>query len=190
MRFYDEKDLEEFNLKLGKNVILFLRGGILYFYNMNNEGEVIVFVINGGSYFFLFILGKYMKKDWDEMLKKYKDFYVVELKGERSLIIIIYDFVQKYMKNMDLIDLMKLYDKIICLENVVVGLFEDSVGVVKFLIYYVQFVEKWKFVKGDFMFVKYYYIGYILIVMNRVLDIEVFEKDGWGLWYEVGYLYQ
>lgn len=35
-RSYDEKDPEEFNLKPGKNVISSSRGGILYFYNMNN----------------------------------------------------------------------------------------------------------------------------------------------------------
>ncbi|WP_158314129.1 M60 family metallopeptidase, partial [Bacillus cereus] len=68
-------------------------------------------------------------KDWDEMLKKYKDPYAVELKGERSLITTTYDSVQKYMKNTDPTDLMKLHDKIIRLENAVAGLSEVSVGV-------------------------------------------------------------
>lgn len=68
-RSYDEKDPEEFDLKPGKNVISSPRGGILYFYNMNNEGEVTASVTNGGSHFPLFILGKHTKKDWDEMLK-------------------------------------------------------------------------------------------------------------------------
>lgn len=68
-RSYDEKDPEEFNLKPGKNVISSPRGGILYFYNMNNGGEVTASVTNGGSHIPLFILGKHTKKDWDEMLK-------------------------------------------------------------------------------------------------------------------------
>ncbi|MBG9500153.1 hypothetical protein ABE44_13990 [Bacillus thuringiensis] len=84
-RSYDEKDPEEFNLKPGKNVISSPRGGILYFYNMNNGGEVTASVTNGGSHIPLFILGKHTKKDWDEMLKKYKAPYAVELKGERVL---------------------------------------------------------------------------------------------------------
>ncbi|PEV12309.1 wall-associated protein [Bacillus cereus] len=189
-RSYDEKDPEEFDLKPGKNVISSSRGGILYFYNMNNEGEVTVSVTNGGSHFPLFILGKHTKKDWDEMLKKYKDPYAVELKGERSLITTTYDSVQKYMKNTDPTDLMKLHDKIIRLENAVAGLSEDSVGVAKSPTHYVQFVEKRKPAKGDFMFAKHYHTGYIPTAMNRVLDIEVLEKDGWGPWHEVGHLHQ
>ncbi|MHA2895591.1 putative mucin/carbohydrate-binding domain-containing protein [Bacillus cereus] len=189
-RSYDEKDPEEFDLKPGKNVISSSRGGILYFYNMNNEGEVTASVTNGGSHFPLFILGKHTKKDWDEMLKKYKDPYAVELKGERSLITTTYDSVQKYMKNTDPTDLMKLHDKIIRLENAVAGLSDDSVGVAKSPTHYVQFVEKRKPAKGDFMFAKHYHTGYIPTAMNRVLDIEVLEKDGWGPWHEVGHLHQ
>ncbi|MGX5546564.1 putative mucin/carbohydrate-binding domain-containing protein [Bacillus cereus] len=189
-RSYDEKDPEEFDLKPGKNVISSSRGGILYFYNMNNKGEVTASVTNGGSHFPLFILGKHTKKDWDEMLKKYKDPYAVELKGERSLITTTYDSVQKYMKNTDPTDLMKLHDKIIRLENAVAGLSEDSVGVAKSPTHYVQFVEKRKPAKGDFMFAKHYHTGYIPTAMNRVLDIEVLEKDGWGPWHEVGHLHQ
>ncbi|MFA2690668.1 putative mucin/carbohydrate-binding domain-containing protein [Bacillus mycoides] len=189
-RSYDEKDPEEFDLKLGKNVISSPRGGILYFYNMNNEGEVTASVTNGGSHFPLFILGKHTKKDWDEMLKKYKDPYAVELKGERSLITTTYDSVQKYMKNTDPTELMKLHDKIIRLENAVAGLSEDGVGVAKSPTHYVQFVEKRKPAEGNFMFATNYHTGYIPTAMNRVLDLEVLEKDGWGPWHEVGHLHQ
>ncbi|MBW3491912.1 putative mucin/carbohydrate-binding domain-containing protein [Bacillus sp. FDAARGOS_1420] len=189
-RSYDEKDPEEFDLKPGKNVISSPRGGILYFYNMNNEGEVTASVTNGGSHFPLFILGKHTKKDWGEMLKKYKDPYAVELKGERSLITTTYDSVQKYMKNTDPTELMKLHDKIIRLENAVAGLSEDGVGVAKSPTHYVQFVEKRKPAEGNFMFATNYHTGYIPTAMNRVLDLEVLEKDGWGPWHEVGHLHQ
>ncbi|WP_263703698.1 putative mucin/carbohydrate-binding domain-containing protein [Bacillus thuringiensis] len=189
-RSYDEKDPEEFDLKPGKNVISSPRGGILYFYNMNNEGEVTASVTNGGSHFPLFILGKHTKKDWDEMLKKYKDPYAVELKGERSLITASPSSIQKFMKNTNPIELMKLHDKIIRIENAVAGLSEDGVGVAKSPIHYAQFVEKRKPAEGDFMFAKNYHTGYIPTAMNRVLDIEVLEKDGWGPWHEVGHLHQ
>ncbi|MBE7096893.1 putative mucin/carbohydrate-binding domain-containing protein [Bacillus cereus] len=189
-RSYDEKDPEEFDLKPGENVISSPRGGILYFYNMNNEGEVTASVTNGGSHFPLFILGKHTKKDWDEMLKKYKDPYAVELKGERSLITTTYNSVQKYMKNTDSTDLMKLHDKIIRLENAVAGLSENGVGVAKSPNHYVQFVEKRNPDEDDFMFATNYHTGYIPTAMNRVLDIEVLKKDGWGPWHEVGHLHQ
>ncbi|WP_395760980.1 putative mucin/carbohydrate-binding domain-containing protein [Bacillus sp. 3G2] len=189
-RSYDEKDPEEFDLKPGKNVISSPRGGILYFYNMNNGGEVTASVTNGGSHFPLFILGKHTKKDWDEMLKKYKDPYAVELKGERSLITASPSSIQKFMKNTDPIELMKLHDKIIRIENAVAGLSEDGVGVAKSPIHYAQFVEKRKPAEDDFMFAKNYHTGYIPTAMNRVLDIEVLEKDGWGPWHEVGHLHQ
>ncbi|WP_242310086.1 putative mucin/carbohydrate-binding domain-containing protein [Bacillus cereus group sp. BfR-BA-01331] len=189
-RSYDEKDPEEFDLKPGKNVISSPRGGILYFYNMNSEGNVTATVTNGGSHFPLFILGKHTKKDWDEMLKKYKDPYAVELKGERSLITTTYDSVQKYTKNTDPTELMKLHDKIIRLENAVAGLSEDGVGVAKSPTHYVQFVEKRNPAEGNFMFATNYHTGYIPTAMNRVLDLEVLEKDGWGPWHEVGHLHQ
>ncbi|TCJ81564.1 UNVERIFIED_ORG: carbohydrate-binding protein (putative mucin) [Bacillus cereus] len=189
-RSYDEKDPEEFDLKPGKNVISSPRGGILYFYNMNNEGEVTASVTNGGSHFPLFILGKHTKKDWDEMLKKYKDPYAVELKGERSLITASPSSIQKFMKNTNPIELMKLHDKIIRIENAVAGLSEDGVGVAKSPIHYAQFIEKRKPAEDDFMFAKNYHTGYIPTAMNRVLDIEVLEKDGWGPWHEVGHLHQ
>ncbi|WP_270606336.1 putative mucin/carbohydrate-binding domain-containing protein [Bacillus mobilis] len=189
-RSYDEKDPEEFDLKPGKNVISSPRGGILYFYNMNNGGEVTASVTNGGSHFPLFILGKHTKKDWDEMLKKYKDPYAVELKGERSLITASPSSIQKFMKNTNPIELMKLHDKIIRIENAVAGLSEDGVGVAKSPIHYAQFIEKRKPAEGDFMFAKNYHTGYIPTAMNRVLDIEVLEKDGWGPWHEVGHLHQ
>ncbi len=189
-RSYDEKDPEEFDLKPGKNVISSPRGGILYFYNMNNEGEVTASVTNGGSHFPLLNLGKHTKKDWDEMLKKYKDPYAVELKGERSLITASPSSIQKFMKNTNPIELMKLHDKIIRIENAVAGLSEDGVGVAKSPIHYAQFVEKRKPDEDDFMFAKNYHTGYIPTAMNRVLDIEVLEKDGWGPWHEVGHLHQ
>ncbi|MDA1679754.1 putative mucin/carbohydrate-binding domain-containing protein [Bacillus cereus group sp. TH152-1LC] len=189
-RSYDEKDPEKFDLKPGKNVISSSNGGILYFYNMNDEGEVTASVTNGGSHFPLFILGKHTKKDFDEMLKKYKDPYAVELKGERSLITASYSAVQDHMNDTDPTKLMKLHDKIIRLENAVAGLSEDGIGVVKSPNHYVQFVEKRNPDEDDFMFATNYHTGYIPSAMNRVLDIEVLEKDGWGPWHEVGHLHQ
>ncbi|PHG81137.1 putative mucin/carbohydrate-binding domain-containing protein [Bacillus wiedmannii] len=189
-RSYDEEAPEKFDLKPGKNVISSPRGGILYFYNMNNEGEVTASVTKGGSHFPLFILGKHTKKDWDEMLKKYKYPYAVELKGERSLVTASPSSIQKFMKNTSPIELMKLHDKIIRIENAVAGLSEDGIGLAKSPIHYVQFVEKRKPAEDDFMFATNYHTGYIPSAMNRVLDIEVLEKDGWGPWHEVGHLHQ
>ncbi|MDC7974658.1 MULTISPECIES: putative mucin/carbohydrate-binding domain-containing protein [Bacillus] len=189
-RSYDEKDPEKFDLKPGKNVISSSNGGILYFYNMNDEGEVTASVTNGGSHFPLFILGKHTKKDFDEMLKKYKDPYAVELKGERSLITASYSAVQDHMNDTDPTKLMELHDKIIRLENGVAGLSEDGIGVAKSPNHYVQFVEKLNPDEDDFMFATNYHTGYIPSAMNRVLDIEVLEKDGWGPWHEVGHLHQ
>lgn len=187
---YDEKGFEEFELKPGKNVISSPRGGILYFYNMNNDGEVTASVIHGGSHFPLFILGKHTQKDWDEMLKKYKNPYAVELKGEKSLITASPDAIKKYMGNTNPIDLMKLHDKIIRFENSVSGLSEDGIGLVKSPNHYVQFVEKRKPKDDDWMFATDHHTGYVPKTMDRVLNIEVLKNDGWGPWHEVGHLHQ
>ncbi|MFV5172147.1 putative mucin/carbohydrate-binding domain-containing protein [Bacillus cereus] len=187
---YDEKGFEEFELKPGENNISSSRGGILYFYNMNNDGEVTASVIHGGSHFPLFILGKHTKKDWDAMLKKYENPYAVELKGERSLITASPEAVKNYMGETDPVELMRLHDKIIRFENSVAGLYEDGVGVSKAPNHYIQFVEKRKPGKGDWMFATHYHTGYVPETMDRVLNIKRLQGDGWGPWHEVGHLHQ
>lgn len=187
---YDEKGFEEFKLKPGENNISSSRGGILYFYNMNNDGEATASVIHGGSHFPLFILGKHTKKDWDAMLKKYKNPYAVELKGEKSLITASPAAVKNYMGETDPVELMKLHDKIIRFENSVAGLSEDGVGVLKSPNHYVQFVEKRKPDEDDWMFATHYHTAYVPETMDRVLNINRLKGDGWGPWHEVGHLHQ
>ena len=50
-RAYDKEGPKEFDLNPGKNIISSPNGGILYFYNMNNTGEVTATVTNGGTHF-------------------------------------------------------------------------------------------------------------------------------------------
>ncbi|EEM45354.1 hypothetical protein bthur0005_47520 [Bacillus thuringiensis serovar pakistani str. T13001] len=189
-RSYDVEGFKEFDLKPGKNVIKSPNGGILYFYNLNDSGEVTAKVEKGGSHFPLFILGKHTKKDWDEMLEKYKNPYAVELKGERSLVTASYDAVKNHMGNTDPVELMKLHDKVIRMENSVAGLSEDGIGVSKSPSHYVQFVEKRIPAEGENMFATHYHTGYVPDSMDKVLNAEQFVKKGWGPWHEVGHLHQ
>ncbi|PFT66185.1 peptidase M60 [Bacillus cereus] len=188
-RSYDKEDPKEFDLKPGKNKISSPNGGILYFYNLNDTGEVTATVTSGGSHFPLFILGKHTKKDWDEMLKKYKDPYAIELKGERSLITASYDKVKKNMEKTDPTDLMKAHDKAIRIENNLSGLSEDRPGMAKASEHYVQFIEA-KYPTKPFMYATDYYTGYETDAIEFVLDIEKFKNKGWGPWHEVGHLHQ
>ncbi|PKJ53559.1 M60 family metallopeptidase [Bacillus sp. SN10] len=188
---YDVEGFKEFDLKPGKNVIKSPNGGILYFYNLNDSGEVTAKVEKGGSHFPLFILGKHTKIDWDEMLGKYKNPYAVELKGERSLITSSYDAVKNHMGDTDPVELMKLHDKIIRMENSVAGLSEDGSGVSKAPSHYVQFVERRTPVAdGAELFATHYHIGYIPDAIEKVLKIETLKENGWGPWHEVGHLHQ
>ncbi|CUB08610.1 Viral enhancin protein [Bacillus cereus] len=188
-RSYDKEDPKEFDLKPGKNTISAPNGGILYFYNLNDTGEVTATVTSGGSHFPLFILGKHTKKDWDEMLKKYKDPYAIELKGERSLITASYDKVKKNMEKTDPTDLMKAHDEAIRIENNLSGLSEDGPGMAKASEHYVQFIEA-KYPTNPFMYATNYYTGYAQESMEFVLDIDKFKNKGWGPWHEVGHLHQ
>ncbi|MGE6591822.1 M60 family metallopeptidase [Bacillus mycoides] len=188
-RSYDKEDPKEFDLKPGKNTISSPNGGILYFYNLNDTGEVTATVTSGGSHFPLFILGKHTKKDWDEMLKQYKNPYAVELKGERSLITASYDKVNNYMGKTDPTDLMKAHDEAIRIENALSGLSEDGVGMAKSGKHYVQFIEA-KYSLRSYMYATNYYTGYAKESIKYVLDLEKFKNDGWGPWHEVGHLHQ
>ncbi|AJH82531.1 wall-associated protein [Bacillus thuringiensis] len=188
-RAYDKEGPKEFDLNPGKNIISSPSGGILYFYNMNNIGEVTATVTSGGTHFPLFILGKHTKKDWDAMLEKYKNPYAIELKGDRSLITTSYEKVEKNMKKTDPTELMKKHDEAIRIENALSGLSEDGIGVANSGKHYIQFIEA-KYPTSPFMYANNYLTGYAEDSIEFVLDIEKFTKDGWGPWHEVGHIHQ
>ncbi|MED2015246.1 putative mucin/carbohydrate-binding domain-containing protein [Bacillus wiedmannii] len=187
---YEEAAPKEFDLKPGKNVISSPNGGILYFYNLNRSGEVTATVTNGGTHFPLFVLGKHTKKDWDEMLEKYKDPYAIELKGNRSLITASYEKVEKNMKNTDPIELMKKHDEALRIESKMSGLLDEGTGVAGPIKHYTHFVEtNYTDSTGD-MFATDYYTGYPTDTIKYVLNIDLFQRDGWGPWHEVGHIHQ
>ncbi|MDA1811538.1 wall-associated protein [Bacillus sp. HSTU-bmb18] len=188
-RAYDKEGPKEFDLNPGKNIISSPNGGILYFYNMNNTGEVTATVTSGGTHFPLFILGKHTKKDWDAMLEKYKNPYAIELKGDRSLITTSYEKVEKNMKKTDPTELMKKHDEAIRIENALSGLSEDGIGVANPGKHYIQFIEA-RYPTSPFMYANNYLTGYAEDSIEFVLDIEKFTKDGWGPWHEVGHIHQ
>ncbi|MED2036857.1 putative mucin/carbohydrate-binding domain-containing protein [Bacillus wiedmannii] len=187
---YEEAAPKEFDLKPGKNVISSPNGGILYFYNLNRSGEVTATVTNGGTHFPLFVLGKHTKKDWDEMLEKYKDPYAIELKGNRSLITASYEKVEKNMKNTDPIELMKKHDEALGIENKMSGLLDEGTGVAGPIKHYAHFVETNYTNSTGYMFARDYYTGYPTDTIKYVLNIDLFQRDGWGPWHEVGHIHQ
>ena len=187
---YEEAAPKEFDLKPGKNVISSPNGGILYFYNLNRSGEVTATVTNGGTHFPLFVLGKHTKKDWDEMLEKYKDPYAIELKGNRSLITASYEKVEKNMKNTDPIELMKKHDEALRIESKMSGLLDEGTGVAGPIKHYAHFVETNYTNSTGYMFAEDYYTGYPTDTIKHVLDIDLFQHDGWGPWHEIGHIHQ
>ncbi|MBG9583463.1 peptidase M60 [Bacillus thuringiensis] len=187
---YDKEDPKEFDLKPGKNVISSANGGILYFYNSNGTGEVTATVTNGGTHFPLFILGKHTKKDWNEMLEKYKNPYAIELKGDRSLITSSYEKVEKNMQNTNPIELMKKHDEAIRIESKISGLLDQGSGVASPIKHYVHFVEAKYTDTEHYMFADDYYTGYPKDAIKAALDIDLFKNDGWGPWHEVGHIHQ
>ncbi|WP_263702740.1 M60 family metallopeptidase [Bacillus thuringiensis] len=188
-RAYDKESPQEFDLNPGKNTISSKNGGILYFYNINRTGEVTATVTSGGTHFPLFVLGKHTKKDWDEMLEKYKNPYAIELKGDRSLITTSYEKVEKNMKETDPTELMKKHDEAIRIENALSGLSEDGIGVANPGKHYIQFIEA-RYPTNPYMYANNYLTGYAKESIEYVLDIEKFTTDGWGPWHEVGHLHQ
>ncbi|WP_242262104.1 putative mucin/carbohydrate-binding domain-containing protein [Bacillus cereus group sp. BfR-BA-01453] len=188
-RAYDKESPEEFDLNPGENTISSKNGGILYFYNINRTGEVTAAVTSGGTHFPLFILGKHTKKDWDEMLEKYKNPYAIELKGDRSLITTSYEKVEKNMKKTDPAELMKKHDEAIRIENALSGLSEDGIGVANPGKHYIQFIEA-RYPTNPYMYANNYLTGYAKESIEYVLDIEKFTTDGWGPWHEVGHAHQ
>ncbi|EOW9528153.1 M60 family metallopeptidase [Bacillus cytotoxicus] len=174
------------DLKPGKNVISSFRGGPLYLANPNPTGEVKVTVLKGGVRIPYFELGKHTKEDWDEMLEKFPDAYAVELKGERTLFTVTYKAAKKYLGGKDPSPLLRKHDEAIRIQDKISGVSEEYTGVAQADTHYVHFVED--FNKHDgWMYATNYRTGYVSGAMKYVLDLEAFEKDGWGPWHEAGH---
>jgi hypothetical protein len=185
---YDKEAPKKFTLQPGANTISSPSGGILYFYNSNDAGEVTANVTNGGSHFPLFILGKHTKTDWDNMLAKYKDPYAVELKGEKSLITATSSSVEKHMSKTDPTELLKKHDESIRIQHKLSGLSLDGVGVANEGRNPIHFAENVH--DEGWMYATHYHTGYHPDSIDSVLNVEEFTKEGWGPWHEVGHQHQ
>ncbi|ABS23656.1 M60 family metallopeptidase [Bacillus cytotoxicus] len=177
---------KKFYLKPGKNEISAPKGGMLYFENANLNGETKVTVSSGGTPIPYFELGKHTKEDWDAMLEKFPNAYAVELKGERSLFTVTYKAAKQYLGGKDPSPLLRKHDEAIRIQDKVSGVSEEYTGVAQADTHYVHFVEDFN-KKDGWMYATNYRTGYVSDAMKYVLDLEHFEKDGWGPWHEAGH---
>ncbi|PFF89221.1 peptidase M60 [Bacillus cereus] len=178
----------EFNLNPGENKISSPKGGLLYFYNYNNSGEVTAKVEKGGKPNPLFILGKHTTEDWKRMLAEDPNPYAIEMKGENSLLTMHPETVKEHLKQEDPTELLKKHDEIINIENKMSGLSKDGVGVANTGKHYVHFVEDW-YTKTH-MYAMEYRTAYSKGSLKPVLDVEELNADGWGPWHELGHQHQ
>ncbi|PFL42282.1 putative mucin/carbohydrate-binding domain-containing protein [Bacillus thuringiensis] len=178
----------EFNLNPGENKISSPKGGLLYFYNYNNSGEVTAKVEQGGSTNPLFILGKHTTKDWQRMLAENLNPYAIEMKGENSLLTMHPETVKEHLKQEDPTELLKKHDEILNIESKISGLSKDGVGATNRGKHYVHFVEDW-YTKTH-MYAMEYRTAYSKGNLKSVLDVEELTADGWGPWHEVGHQHQ
>ncbi len=185
---YEKEEPKQFNLHPGENKISSLNGGLLYFYNYHNTGEVVAKVKKGGTPNPLFILGKHTTKDWKRMLAENPDPYAIEMKGENSLLTMHPETVAEHLKQEDPAALLKKHDEIINIEHKISGLSKDGVGVANQGKHSIHFVEDWY--TNNYMYATYYRTAYSKGNLESVLNLEELTNDGWGPWHEVGHQHQ
>lgn len=185
---YEKEEPKQFNLNPGENKISSSNGGLLYFYNYHNTGEVVAKVKKGGTTNPLFILGKHTTKDWKRMLAENPDPYAIEMKGENSLLTMHPETVAGHLKQEDPAALLKKQDEIINIEHKISGLSKDGVGVANQGKHSIHFVEDWY--TDNYMYATYYRTAYSKGNLGPVLNLEELTNDGWGPWHEVGHQHQ
>ncbi|AEW58177.1 hypothetical protein bcf_25415 [Bacillus cereus F837/76] len=185
---YEKEEPKQFNLHPGENKISSSNGGLLYFYNYHNTGEVVAKVKKGGTPNPLFILGKHTTKDWKRMLAENPDPYAIEMKGENSLLTMHPETVAEHLKQEDPAALLKKHDEIINIEHKISGLSKDGAGVANQGKHSIHFVEDWY--TDDYMYATYYRTAYSKGNLESVLNLEELTNDGWGPWHEVGHQHQ
>ena len=185
---YEKEEPKQFNLNPGENKISSSNGGLLYFYNYHNTGEVVAKVKKGGTPNPLFILGKHTTKDWKRMLAENPDPYAIEMKGENSLLTMHPETVAEHLKQEDPAALLKKHDEIINIEHKISGLSKDGAGVANQGKHSIHFVEDWY--TDDYMYATYYRTAYSKGNLESVLNLEELTNDGWGPWHEVGHQHQ
>ncbi|WP_242277588.1 putative mucin/carbohydrate-binding domain-containing protein [Bacillus cereus group sp. BfR-BA-01446] len=185
---YEKEEPKQFNLHPGENKISSSNGGLLYFYNYHNTGEVVAKVKKGGTPNPLFILGKHTTKDWKRMLAENPDPYAIEMKGENSLLTMHPETVAEHLKQEDPAALLKKHDEIINIEHKISGLSKDGAGVANQGKHSIHFVEDWY--TDDYMYATYYRTAYSKGNLGSVLNLEELTNDGWGPWHEVGHQHQ
>ncbi|MGZ9774322.1 M60 family metallopeptidase [Bacillus toyonensis] len=185
---YEKEEPKQFNLNPGENKISSSNGGLLYFYNYHNTGEVVAKVKKGGTPNPLFILGKHTTKDWKRMLAENPDPYAIEMKGENSLLTVHPETVAEHLKQEDPAALLKKHDEIINIEHKISGLSKDGAGVANQGKHSIHFVEDWY--TDNYMYATYYRTAYSKGNLESVLNLEELTNDGWGPWHEVGHQHQ
>ncbi|WP_142325739.1 putative mucin/carbohydrate-binding domain-containing protein [Bacillus thuringiensis] len=185
---YEKEEPKQFNLNPGENKISSSNGGLLYFYNYHNTGEVVAKVKKGGTTNPLFILGKHTTKDWKRMLAENPDPYAIEMKGENSLLTMHPETVVEHLKQEDPAALLKKHDEIINIEHKISGLSKGGVGVANQGKHSIHFVEDWY--TDNYMYATYYRTAYSKGNLGPVLNLEELTNDGWGPWHEVGHQHQ
>ncbi len=185
---YEKEEPKQFNLNPGENKISSSNGGLLYFYNYHNTGEVVAKVKKGGTPNPLFILGKHTTKDWKRMLAENPNPYAIEMKGENSLLTMHPETVAEHLKQEDPAALLKKHDEIINIEHKISGLSKDGAGVANQGKHSIHFVEDWY--TDNYMYATYYRTAYSKGNLESVLNLEELTNDGWGPWHEVGHQHQ
>ncbi|MEV2646369.1 M60 family metallopeptidase [Paenibacillus larvae] len=164
----------------------FIREGAGIIHLINESGPTqkpATVTISGGQELPRFILGKHTDADWEKMKLSNPNAPGFELVSKHVII-------TGGNKSMSLVhspnELMKAHDEAIEEENRVAGL-DSSKDVHQPAPMKHHMREK---DSGGWMYAWLQHTGYVSNAMKYILNPDIFKRDGWGPWHEVGHTHQ
>ncbi|MGV8004857.1 M60 family metallopeptidase [Photorhabdus temperata subsp. temperata] len=165
-------------LKNGLNKFISENEGLLSFTNNNHSDYVKVVIQSELQRIPSFKLHETDNTEWTNMMDLYPDAPVVQLSGERAIIVVRYQSAKKYLA--DPSSLMKYYDDFIRFQDDISGILESGKAD------YRVDPNKLLYVEADrlYMFATNGHMGFH---GDSALQRLLMTNNGWGIWHESGH---
>lgn len=162
------------------NIIEATNTGLLSFINQNKVGHIDLLISSVNARVPTFELGVTSNDDWARQMIEYNNAPIVQLTGQRAIIVVRYLSAKSYLTNPE--KLMAYYDHFIQYQDVLSGIFPNGTAD------YAIDPNKLFYVEADrhFMFATHGHMGFTgSTALSALLSRDT--ANGWGPWHESGH---
>jgi len=162
------------------NIIEATNTGLLSFINQNKFGHLDLLIRSVSARVPTFELGVTSNEDWARQMIEYNNAPIVQLTGQRAIIVVRYLSAKTYLSNPE--KLMAYYDQFIQYQDVLSGICQNGTAD------YAIDPNKLLYVEADrlFMFATHGHMGFTgSDALSALLSSDT--ANGWGPWHESGH---